>query len=176
MRAGAKVINFGIIYGMSEFRLAREISVSTEEARAFIDAYFRNYSDVNRYIFNQLAAARESGFVSTMLGRRRMLPELHSDNQRIRQNAENIAINTPIQGTAAELIKLAMIRIHRALATGGFAGRLILQIHDELVLDCPDTEVDAVSALVREQMESAMDLSVPLKVQLGIGKTWYDAH
>ena len=105
-----------------------------------------------------------------------MLPDLHSDNQRMRQNAENIAINTPIQGTAAELIKLAMIRIHRELASRDFKARLILQIHDELVLDCPDAEVDAVSALVKGQMETAMDLSVPLEVQLGVGKTWYDAH
>ena len=161
---------------MSQYRLAREIRVSNEEAQAFIDAYFNTYPGVNQYIIRQLAEARERGYVETLMGRRRLLPELHSENQRVRQNAENIAINTPVQGTAAELIKLAMIRIYGELLKRESQAQLILQIHDELVLDVPDAELEAIQELVRHEMESAMSLSVPLKVQIGQGKNWYDAH
>jgi DNA polymerase I len=175
-RAGAKAINFGIIYGMTEYRLARELGISPDEARAFIDAYFDTYPGVNHYIRDQLVAARERGYVETMLGRRRALPDLHSDNQRIRQNAENIAINTPIQGSAAELIKLAMIRIYEELNRQQLDSLLLLQIHDELILEVPDRELLIVQDLVRTHMMSAMQLSVPLDVQMGVGKSWYDAH
>lgn len=182
MRYRAKAINFGILYGMSAYRLARDQGISNEEAQNFIDAYFAYYPGVNLYIANQIAGATERGYVETMFGRRRYLPKLHSKNKRERQNAMNIAINTPLQGTAAELIKVAMIRLSDELKKGGFEAKLLLQIHDELVLEAPEHEVDKVKQVVKNCMENTLDsfagmkLSVPLVVDVKTGDNWYEAH
>jgi len=176
MRYKAKSINFGIIYGMSPYRLAREIDITPEEAQEFIDAYFLNYPDVHRLITYQIAQAREKGYVTTLLGRKRNIPEIMSDNQRVRKNAENIAVNTPIQGTAAELIKRAMTSIVDKFHKQKLQTRLILQIHDELVFDVPKPELDTVKEIIRSEMEGALELSVPLKVDIGVGNNWFEAH
>jgi len=176
MRYRAKAVNFGIMYGMSAFRLARDLGISNNEAQDFIMTYFATFPGVNQYIAGQLAKARDLGYVSTMMGRRRYLPDLHSDNQRIRQNAENIAINTPIQGTAAELIKVAMIKLSRRLAAEKSKAKLILQIHDELVLETPRSELENVTRMVRESMEDIPELSVPLDVEIDAGDNWFEAH
>ena len=182
MRYRAKAINFGIIYGMSQYRLAREINISIEEALEFKRAYFRLYPAVNEYIINQIARACQEGYVTTLMGRRRYLPELFSDNQRVRQNAENIAINTPIQGTAAEIIKAAMIALSEILKKKcrerkfSFPTNLLLQIHDELVLEAHLDEVEELSSVVKECMERAVQLSVPLKAEVRSGENWFDAH
>ena len=176
LRYRAKAINFGIIYGMSSYRLAREVGISNDEAQDFIYTYFTTFPGVNNYIANELARARERGYVTTMFGRRRYVPELLSGNQRLRQTAENVAVNTPVQGTAAELIKFAMIRLHERLETGKFRAKLVLQIHDELVLDVPEEELETVAALVSECMENAVALDVPLLAEAGSGANWFEAH
>ncbi|MFC1728866.1 DNA polymerase I [candidate division KSB1 bacterium] len=176
MRYRAKSINFGIMYGMSPYRLAREIGISNEKAQNFIFAYFQTFPGIDNYIADQLAKARELGYVSTMMGRRRYLPELHSDNQRIRQSAENVAINTPLQGTAAELIKVAMINLSDKLKSARMEARLVLQIHDELVLEVPGGELERCTLLVRESMENTLELTVPLVVDIHTGKNWFEAH
>ena len=182
MRYRAKAINFGILYGMSAYRLARDQGISNEEAQNFINAYFDYFPGVNLYITNQIAGATERGYVETMFGRRRYLPKLRSDNKREQQNAMNIAINTPLQGTAAELIKIAMIRLSDALQKGGFEAKLLLQIHDELVLEAPDHEVEKVKQVVKSCMENTLDsfagmkLSVPLVVEVQSGDNWFEAH
>jgi DNA polymerase-1 len=176
MRYKAKSINFGIIYGMGPFKLASEIKISTAEAQEFINSYFSSYPDVNRYIFEQLALAKEEGFVKTLLNRIRYIPEIHSENQRIRKNAENIAINTPIQGTAADMIKIAMINIYHRLKGENIRSKMILQIHDELVFDVPKDELDMVMEIVKTEMENALSLSVPVKVDIGHGENWFEAH
>jgi len=176
MRYRAKAINFGIMYGMSRFRLAREVNISNEEAQDFITAYFEMFPGVNRYIANQLAAAYKKGYVTTMMGFKRSIPELYSNNQRTRQAAENVAVNTPIQGTAAELIKLAMIRLHARLNEEKLLAQLVLQIHDELVLEVPVSELKTVRQIVRDCMEHTIELSVPLIVDIHTGDNWYEAH
>ncbi|MFC1477681.1 DNA polymerase I [candidate division KSB1 bacterium] len=176
MRYRAKAINFGIIYGMSRFRLAREVGISNEEAQDFIEAYFDTFPGVNLYRAQQIAKAYELGYVSTIMGRRRYIPELHSENQRVRQTAENVAINTPIQGTAAELIKVAMIKLHRRLREENPGSRLILQIHDELVLEVPKEEEETVRRIVRDCMEHTIELSIPLKIDMNSGPNWFEAH
>lgn len=176
MRYRAKAINFGIIYGMGRDRLAREVQISREEAREFIDAYFINYPGVNSYIVNQISRARQSGFVTTLFGRRRYLPDLHSENQQKRNAAENVAINTPIQGTAADIIKIAMIKVHDEILKKKLSCRMILQIHDELVFELPAEELEVVNPLVSDIMEHAVELHVPVKVDIGVGNNWYEAH
>jgi len=176
MRYKAKSINFGIIYGMREFRLSREIEISVEEARSFIESYFNNYPEVYNYLERQKELAQRNKYVVTLLGRRRYIPEIESDNQRIFQNALNIAVNTPIQGTAADLIKKAMINIHKKIKHNKLPINMILQIHDELVFEIPDDYLDEGKNLIRDEMENALELSVPLKVDIGTGKSWYEAH
>jgi len=173
MRAVAKTANFAIIYGVSAFGLSQQTDLSVAEAREFIDTYFKRYPRVKEYMDGSIRKAREEGFVSTLLGRRRFLPEIHSDNRQRREFAERIAINTPIQGTAADLIKVAMIRIHAAMAP--LKSRMILQVHDELVFDVVTSEKENVAELVTREMEGAMQLSVPLKVDLGSGPNWLEA-
>jgi DNA polymerase I len=176
MRRLAKVINFGIIYGMSAFGLAKELGIQPAVAQAYIANYFQKYHGVRDYIDRSLEAAREMGYVTTLMNRRRYLPDIKSQNRSIRQFAERIAINAPIQGTAADLIKAAMIRIHRRLIQEGRETKLTLQIHDELVFEVPEGELQGVRALVKEEMEGVMKLSVPLKVDIGVGKNWAEAH
>ena len=175
-RARAKTINFGVIYGMGATRLAREIAISLEEAKRFIDAYFATYPGVHRYTVESVQKAREHGYVTTVLGRRRYLSELFSDNQGVRAAAENMAINTPVQGSSADLIKLAMINIRNRFRREKLRAQMLLQVHDELVFEVPVAELDTVKPLVVEEMERAVRLDVPVKVDVGMGRNWFEAH
>ncbi len=175
LRARAKVVNFGVLYGMGARSLAQQMGLELKEAKEFIDSYFAAYAGVRRYLDASLEEARTRGWVATLLGRRRYLPELRSTHGAERSFAERAAINTPVQGSAADLVKLAMLSVHRSLArrTGS---RLLLQVHDELLLECPLGEAEAVTALVRREMEGCYPLSVPLTVSVGTGHTWFDVH
>ena len=172
MRSAAKAVNFGIVYGISDYTLARNISVSRKEARAFMDRYFARYPGVRAFMDAQVRQGHERGYVSTLLGRRRYLPELASGNYNVRAFGERCAMNSPIQGTAADIIKLAMIRVDEALQREAPRSRLILQVHDELIVESPEDEAGRVSALVRECMEGVMRLSVPLRADISVGRNW----
>ena len=176
MRRQAKTINFGIIYGMGAFGLAQRLYISNKSARAAIDRYFEKYQGVRSFIDSVVARARAAGYTETLLGRRRAVPELRSRNHNIRQQGERLAINTPIQGTAADLIKKAMIDLHRALQGGGLKTAMLLQVHDELLFDVPLAELDAAKQLIKEKMEHVWQLSVPLTVDIGWGENWAQAH
>jgi len=176
MRRQAKVINFGILYGMSAFGLAKELDLNQKLAQAYIDEYFRKYAGVKSYLDGVLEQARRDGYVCTLMNRRRYLPDINAANANVRQFAERMAVNTPIQGTAADLLKLAMIRIDKRLTAQRLAAAMILQVHDELVLETPEGEVEAVCSLLREEMEQALALAVPLKVAVHVGCNWDDAH
>jgi len=175
-RRVAKVLNFGIAYGLSAFGLAQRLDMPPAEAQGIIDRYFARYAGVKRWLDATVAAARESGEVRTLWGRRRELPEIRSRNPGLRQAAERMAVNTPIQGTAADIIKMAMLRVDRALAAQGLASRMILQVHDELVLEVPEGEAGPAEELVREAMEGAAELRVPLDVEVGRASSWAEAH
>ncbi len=175
-RRRAKTANFGIIYGISAFGLAERLDIPRKEAKELIDGYFANFPGVKAYMDKCVADARATGVVKTLYGRRRELPDINSRNQVVRGVAERNAINAPIQGTAADIIKIAMAHVHDVLKEGGFKARMILQVHDELVLEVPIDEVEAVSALVKEKMESAAQLSVPLTAEVGVGDNWLQAH
>jgi DNA polymerase-1 len=176
MRSRSKAINFGIIYGMGPQRLAADTKITMGEARKFIASYFESYPGVKAFQEACREQAREDGEVTTLLGRRRPIPEMSSSDRRLRAQAENVAINTPIQGTAADLIKKAMIRIAARIDGEGLRGRMILQVHDELVFDVPEEELEALTALVREEMEGALRLAVPVVADVGIGDNWLEAH
>ncbi|MBU1184355.1 MAG: DNA polymerase I [Proteobacteria bacterium] len=176
MRRQAKVINFGVLYGMSAFGLAKELGITQKLAQAYIDGYFQKYAKVRDYLDGLLAQARREGYVTTLLRRRRYLPEINSPQPAVRQFAERMAINAPIQGTAADLIKVAMVRIFRRLAEEGLAAVMIMQVHDELVFEAPVAEREAVMSLVREEMEEVLKLRVPLRVEIAAGKNWDEAH
>jgi len=176
MRYKAKSINFGIIYGMTEYRLAREIGIPVVDARNFIDSYFNKYPGVYSYLEDQKSFAKKNKYVLTLLGRRRYIPEIDSTNQRVVQNAMNIAVNTPIQGTAADLIKQAMINIYSRIKREKLPVKMILQIHDELVFEVPDSKLEETQKIVRNEMENAITLSVPIRVEIGSGKNWFQAH
>jgi DNA polymerase-1 len=176
MRREAKVINFGILYGMSAFGLARELNVSSKVARAYIDGYFQRYKGVRDYIDGVLEEAGKKGYVETLMGRRRYLPEIVSANVAARKFAERTAINTPIQGTAADIIKMAMIRVQRALDKARMRTRMIIQVHDELLFEVPAAEKQQLAELVKEEMESVVELQSPLRVELGWGQNWAEAH
>ncbi len=174
LRNRAKAVNFGIIYGVSDFGLARNTGVPREEAAAFIEGYFARYPGIRGYVDRILAEGRSRGFVTTLYNRRRYLPELHSSNRTLRGMAERAARNTPLQGTAADIIKVAMVRIGRELRERGLKSRMILQVHDELLFEVPEGEVPAMSELVKTRMESVIQLDVPLDVDLKIGPNWYE--
>ena len=176
MRRQAKVINFGIIYGMSAFGLGKELDIDPKVASAYIEGYFEKYKGVKEYIDSSLRESREKGYVTTLFGRRRYLPEINSSNRMARNAAERTAINTPIQGTAADLIKVAMIHIHGQLKDLKLSTKMVIQVHDELVFECPEGELEQVSRIVREGMEGAMECSVPLKVSIARGRSWNEAH
>jgi DNA polymerase-1 len=177
MRGRAKAINFGIVYGMGPRRLSMQTGISMSEAKEFIAAYFETYPGVKEFQDECKRMAREEGYVQTLLGRRRYIQEeILSSNRQVQVNAENVAINTPIQGTAADLIKVAMIGIDRRLRNEGLASRMIIQVHDELVLEVPDEEDEKVRNLVTEGMESALELDVPIVVDMGEGRNWLEAH
>jgi DNA polymerase-1 len=175
LRARAKIVNFGVMYGMGPRSLARQMGIPLAEARAFIDGYFGVFAGVRAFLDRTLAEARERGWVATVLGRRRYLPQLRGGGLE-RSNAERAAINTPIQGSAADIVKLAMLRAHRALKATRPSARLLLQVHDELLFECPEPDADEVAAIVRAEMESCFPLRVPLTVSLGRGRTWFDVH
>ena len=174
-RRHAKAVNFGIVYGISEFSLAEDIGVSRYEARAYIDNYLTNYHGVREYMKKVVSDAREIGFTETLYGRRRYIPELKSSNFNIRSGAERIALNTPIQGTAADLIKLAMIRVEDALNRHFPEAQLLLQVHDELIVECPEAMAPGVAELISNEMQSVAQLQVPLTAEAKTGKSWYDA-
>jgi len=175
MRARAKTINFGTIYGQGPFALARQLGITQEEARAFIQEYFTRFAGVRTWLDRTVVGAREKGYVETLFGRRRYVPELKDRNYNIRAFGERTATNSPLQGSAADLIKIAMVRIAAALKQGGLASRMILQVHDELVLEVPAEEAAIATELVKRHMESAADLRVPLVVTVGVGMNWVDA-
>ncbi len=175
-RARAKAVNFGIIYGSSAFGLSRQLGIAAGEAQSTIDAYFAQYEGVRRFLDETTAQAKKDGFVRTWMGRRRYLPDLGSRNRVLRQAAERMATNTVIQGTAADLIKKAMVDVDRALTASGLRATLILQVHDELVFETPIDEQEALTDLVRARMENVASLSVPLVVDIGTGQNWREAH
>ncbi|MDX1661907.1 MAG: DNA polymerase, partial [Gemmatimonadota bacterium] len=161
--------------GMGPFGLARRLGIDREEAKAFIEGYFRRFPDVKRYQEDTIERVRHDEYVTTLLGRRRYLPEIRSKNYNVRSFAERAAINSPIQGTAADLLKIAMIRVHRRIAEEGLPARMLLTVHDELVFEVERAESDALADLVREEMEGAIDLEVPVVVEIGTGATWFEA-
>jgi DNA polymerase-1 len=169
-REAAKTVNFGVIYGISDFGLAKQLKIKKAEAAKYIENYFARHKGVQAFINKTIADARENEFVTTLLGRKRPMPDINSPHGGLRAAAERMAINTPVQGSAADMIKIAMVKIHSRLATRD--SRLILQVHDELVLECPPAELEAVKQIVNEEMENALPLSVPVKVDLGYGRSW----
>jgi DNA polymerase-1 len=175
MRRAAKVVNFGVLYGMGAHRLAGQLKIPYAEAKKFIDNYFATYARVDAYITETVTEGRGRGWVGTIAGRRRYIPELLSDNRVLRENAERIAANTPIQGSAADLIKIAMIRVHGKLAGGKLPCVMLLQVHDELVFEVEKGAVEEAAALVKAEMEGAMELSVPLIADVGWGGDWLEA-
>ena len=175
MRSSAKAVNFGIVYGISDFGLARQLGISRHKAKEYIDRYLSTYSGVKAYMEESVKNGKELGYVSTLFGRRRPMPELKSGIYTTRSFGERVAMNAPIQGTAADIIKLAMIKTHGELMKRGFKARLILQVHDELIVDCPCNEAEDVMLLLRECMESVTELSVPLKADVAMGYSWYEA-
>jgi DNA polymerase-1 len=176
MRREAKAINFGIVYGLGPFGLAKQLGIEQKQAKAYIEQYFKRYSGVKEFIDGTLEEARKTGMVTTMLGRRRRLPELNSKNYQVRSMAERMAVNTPIQGSAADVIKLAMLAVQRRLLKEKRASKMILQVHDELVFEVPHEELDTMYALVKEEMEGVMKLAVPLIVDVSHGSNWAEAH
>jgi DNA polymerase-1 len=174
MRAQAKTVNFATLYGQGPFGLARQLGISRDEARDFIETYFQRFKGVRDFLDAQVAMAREEGWVETLMGRRRYVPELRSKNWNIRQFGERVAQNTPIQGTAADLMKKAMIDVQTALDAADSGARMLLQVHDELLLEVPAGEVDAVRGMVVAKMEGAVALSVPLVADSGVGANWYE--
>ena len=173
-RRAAKVVNFGIVYGLSAFGLSQQLGITTSEAKKFIDAYFEKYSGVRAFIDATLEQARREQKVTSLFGRVRPIPDINSKNPNQRGFAERTAVNTPLQGTAADLIKLAMIRIDEEIRQRGLKSRMTLQVHDELVFEVPESEVDTMKPLVREHMEQAYSLAVPLLVEIGVGPNWRD--
>ncbi|MCR5017611.1 MAG: DNA polymerase I, partial [Bacteroidales bacterium] len=175
-RGRAKTANFGIMYGISSFGLAQRLGMGRKEAKALIDDYFRSFPAIESYIQTCMEFARENGYVETLFGRRRYLPEINASNATIRALAERNAVNAPIQGTAADIIKLAMIEVDNRLADAGLRSRMVLQIHDELLFDAYPDELEQLRSLVVDAMENVCSLSVPLTVECSSGKNWLEAH
>jgi len=175
MRARAKTINFATIYGQGPFALSRQLGITQDDAKRFIEQYFTRFAGVRAWLDGTVAQAREKGYVETLFGRRRYVPELKDRNYNIRAFGERTATNSPLQGSAADLIKIAMVRIARALNEQRLASRMILQVHDELVFEVPHGEEEAATELVKRHMEGAAELRVPLVVSVGMGMNWVDA-
>jgi DNA polymerase-1 len=176
LRRQAKAINFGIIYGMSAFGLSRQLEISQKMAKTYIDHYFERYRGVKRFMDQTIADARETQRTSTLLGRIRLLPDINSSNHIIRQAAERTAINTPIQGSAADLIKVAMIQVDEALQKKNLRSAMLLTVHDELVFEVPPDELQELNRLVKDIMEGVWQLKVPLKINIAYGRSWEEAH
>ena len=176
MRRSAKAVNFGIVYGISPFSLSQDIGVTVAQAKEYMEKYFQHYSGVRSYMDGVVARAKADGYVTTLFARRRWVPELKSSNFNTRSFGERVALNAPIQGTAADIIKVAMIRVRDRLLAEGLKGRLVLQVHDELIVECPEEEAEAVRRLVKEEMEAVISLPVPLVADTAAGRSWADAH
>jgi len=176
MRREAKVINFGIIYGMSAYGLSQQLGSDPKIAQAYIDEYFKKYPKVQTYIENSLEEARQKGYVTTLLHRRRYFPDIQSPTTAIRQASERMAINSPLQGTAADIIKVAMIHIQNRIEELGLLIKMVMQVHDELVFEVPEEELQKALPMIQNEMETVMELSVPLKVSIHSGKNWAEAH
>ncbi|MBE9529728.1 MAG: DNA polymerase I, partial [Proteobacteria bacterium] len=176
LRRQAKVINFGIVYGMSPYGLSKELNISRKMAKTYIDNYFARYNGVKRFVDQTISSARETGKTSTLLGRIRYLPDINSANKTVREFAERTAINTPIQGTAADLIKLAMIHVDAAFSERNLNAAMLLSVHDEIVFEVPPEELETAKKLVKEIMEGIWDLKAPLKVNITSGGNWAEAH
>ena len=175
MRRRAKAVNFGIVYGIGEFSLAQDIGVTRKEAKEYIERYLKSFDGVSRYMKDIVVFAKKYGYVKTLLGRRRYIPEINSSNHMVKAFGERVALNAPIQGTAADIIKLAMVNVYRRLSENNMKSKLILQVHDELIIEAHKSELEEVKNILREEMENAFPLSVPLKVDMGYGRSWYDA-
>ena len=175
MRRSAKAVNFGIIYGISSFGLAKDLGISAKRAGEYIDKYFQTYSDVKKYMDENVERAKRDGYITTLCGRRRVINELKSSNYNVRSFGERAAMNMPLQGSSADIIKIAMINVRKKLSEAGLRARLVLQVHDELVLDCPEGEKDAASEILQREMEHAVSLKVPLTVEIARGKSWFSA-
>ena len=176
MRRKAKMVNFGIAYGISAFGLAQRLGISRSEAKSIIDEYFIQFPGIRKYLDDIVAETKKKGHVETHCGRKRNLPDIHSGNATVRSAAERVAINTPIQGTAADMIKIAMAKVAKAIEDHGLKSKLIIQVHDELVFDALIEEVEQLSDLAKDCMESAISLNVPIVVDIGVGENWLQAH
>ncbi len=174
-RRNAKAVNFGVVYGISDFGLANNLGISRKAAKNYIETYFERYPGIKNYMDRVVREARDKGYVETLFHRRRELPDINSRNFNIRSFAERTAINSPIQGSAADILKVAMIHLDQALKKGDYQSRMLLQVHDEIVLEVPNAELEAIRKLVKETMESAIELSVPLVADENAGQTWYEA-
>jgi DNA polymerase-1 len=175
LRRRAKAVNFGIVYGIGAFSLARDVGVSVKEAASYIEGYLAAYRGVAAYLAEIVEAARRDGYVSTLYGRRRRLPELASSNRTVQALGRRLAMNTPIQGTAADIIKIAMIKVGDRLAGEGLKARLILQVHDELIVECEKADSGRAARALKEEMEGAVSLGVTLEAKVGVGESWYEA-
>jgi DNA polymerase-1 len=174
MRSSAKAVNFGIVYGIGDFSLSKDLGITRKQARKYIDEYLEEYSKVRQYMHDTVVQGKEMGFVSTIYNRRRYLPELKSSNFNIRSFGERIAMNTPIQGSAADIIKIAMVKVYKALKDRNLRSRLILQVHDELIIETYKDEIKEVEELLKSCMETVASLLVPLTVEVKSGATWYE--
>ena len=175
MRRRAKVVNFGIVYGISDFGLAQQLGTTRMEAKDFIDTYYEKYPGIRRYMDSIVSECEEKGYVTTICGRRRDIPEIHDKNHMIKEFGKRAAMNAPIQGSAADLIKIAMIHIHEAMQKAGVKSKMILQVHDELIFNVPEDEIEQMKKLIDEGMTSAMSLKVPLTAECSVGHDWYEA-
>lgn len=174
-RRNAKAVNFGIVYGISSFGLSQDLSITRKEASEYIERYFETYPGIKKFLDDTVAHAKEMGYVVTLFGRRRPVPELASSNFMQRSFGERVAMNAPIQGTAADVMKIAMIGVHRELTERKMKSRLVLQVHDELLIEAYEEEVEDVKKILKEQMEQAAQLDVPLEVDMHTGRNWYEA-
>ena len=175
-RSRAKVANFGIIYGISAFGLSQRLGMSRTDSKSLIEEYFRSYPQVKEYMNNMIAMAKEKGYVETIYGRKRFLPDINSRNAVVRSFSERNAINAPLQGSAADIIKVAMINVYRRMAAEGLQSRMVLQVHDELVFDVAPSEAEKVSAIVVQEMQNVIKLRIPLIAECGKGENWLQAH
>ena len=176
MRDKAKTVNFGIIYGISSFGLQQRLNIPRSEAAELIQNYFEKYPGVQRYIDKTIAFAKEHGYVATQTGRRRYLRDINSQSRTVVATAERLAMNSPIQGTAADMLKLAMIRVHNALREGGFQTKMVLTVHDEIVFDMQRSEQETVMPVIEQAMKTTLPMKVPIVVEMGVGKNWLEAH
>ena len=174
MRKRAKAVNFGIVYGISGFSLAKDIGTSVPEATKYIKNYMMNYPSIDSYLENVVSEAIEKGYTATPLGRRRYIPELKSQNHVLRSFGKRVAMNAPIQGAAADIMKIAMINVYNRLKKEGLKAKIVMQVHDELIVECPDSEIDAVKTVLQEEMQNAVSLDIPLTVDVTSGKNWLE--